>query len=95
MSRVKVRRDDQITLSAEVRQKLDVAEGDYIDVEVVEAGVLLKPVLKERDPRVDAAIAEGRADVHAGRVTPSFESVEEFEAYRQVDAYKALIRDDA
>lgn len=95
MPRVKVRRDDQINLPPEARQKLNIAEGDYLDVEVVEAGVLLKPVLKEFDPRVDAAIAEGLADIRAGRATPSFGSVEEFEAYRQTDAYKALIRDDA
>jgi AbrB family looped-hinge helix DNA binding protein len=43
MSLVKVRRAAQITLPAEARQKLGVAEGDYLEAEVVDDGVLLRP----------------------------------------------------
>ena len=34
----------QITLPPEVRQALNVGIGDYLEAEVVEGGVLLKPV---------------------------------------------------
>jgi AbrB family looped-hinge helix DNA binding protein len=44
MALVKVRRAAQITLPAEVRQKLKVKEGDYLDAEVVGNSVVLKPV---------------------------------------------------
>ncbi len=44
MSLVKVRRASQITLPAEVRDALRVSEGDYLEAELVEGGVLLRPV---------------------------------------------------
>ena len=94
MHRVKVRRAAQITLPEEARRKLGVTEGDYLEAEVVENGVLLKPAPQEREPGIEAAIAEGLADVRAGRVTPAFESMEEFEAYQRTNRYKKLIRDD-
>ena len=78
----------------EARQKLGVAEGDYLEAEVVEDGVLLRPASRGRDPRVEAAIAEGLGDVRARRVTPPFQSIEEFEAYRTTEGYKKLVRDE-
>jgi AbrB family looped-hinge helix DNA binding protein len=44
MGLVKLLRGGQVTLPAEVRQKLKLAQGDYLEAEVVENGVLLKPV---------------------------------------------------
>ena len=44
MALVSVLRGGQVTLPAEVRQKLKLARGDYLEVEVVEHGLLLKPV---------------------------------------------------
>jgi AbrB family looped-hinge helix DNA binding protein len=44
MALVKIRRAAQITLPAEVRQKLRVKEGDYLEAEVVGSSVVLKPV---------------------------------------------------
>lgn len=44
MSLVKVRRAAQITLPAEVREKLNVKEGDYLEAEVREGVLMLKPV---------------------------------------------------
>ncbi|QQS49626.1 MAG: AbrB/MazE/SpoVT family DNA-binding domain-containing protein [Acidobacteriota bacterium] len=45
MPLVKVSRSAQITLPAEVRKPLDIEEGDYLSVESVEGGILLKPVV--------------------------------------------------
>ena len=45
MPLVKVSRSAQITLPAEVRKPLDIEEGDYLSVETVEGGILLKPVV--------------------------------------------------
>jgi AbrB family looped-hinge helix DNA binding protein len=44
MALVKVRRAAQITLPAEVRDALRVSEGDYLEAELVEGGVLFRPV---------------------------------------------------
>lgn len=44
MSLVKVRHAAEITLPGEVRDALRVSEGDYLEVELVEGGVLLRPV---------------------------------------------------
>ena len=44
MTRVRLLRDGKVTLPAEVRQKLKLGQGDWLEAEVVERGVLLKPV---------------------------------------------------
>jgi AbrB family looped-hinge helix DNA binding protein len=44
MTLVRLLRGGQVTLPAEVRQKLKLVQGDYLEAEVVERGVLLKPV---------------------------------------------------
>ena len=44
MSLMRVRAASQLTLPADVRKALNVKEGDYLEAEIVEAGVLLKPV---------------------------------------------------
>lgn len=44
MTLMRVRRAAQLTLPAEVRQALNVQEGDYLEAQIVEGGVLLKPV---------------------------------------------------
>jgi AbrB family looped-hinge helix DNA binding protein len=50
MTRVRLLRGGQVTLPADVRQKLKLSQGDYLEAELVESGVLLKPVSDvERD----------------------------------------------
>ena len=44
MALVKIKDRAQITLPPDVRQALNVGVGDYLEAEVVEGGVLLKPV---------------------------------------------------
>jgi AbrB family looped-hinge helix DNA binding protein len=44
MTLVRLLRGGQVTLPAKVRQKLKLAHGDSLEAEVVENGVLLKPV---------------------------------------------------
>ena len=41
---VRVRRNAQITLPVEARKALQVNDGDYLQAEVVEGGILLRPV---------------------------------------------------
>jgi AbrB family looped-hinge helix DNA binding protein len=44
MALLKLRRFFQLTLPAELRKQLHLAEGDYLEAEAVEEGILLKPV---------------------------------------------------
>src|SRR5436190_1101839 len=44
MALVRMLRGGQVTLPAEARKALKLKEGDYLDLEVTERGVLLKPV---------------------------------------------------
>lgn len=44
MSLVKVKRFAQVTLPPELRKRFHLAEGDYLEAEGVEQGILLKPV---------------------------------------------------
>jgi len=44
MTLMRVRRAAQLTLPADVRQALNVKEGDYLDAQIVKDGVLLRPV---------------------------------------------------
>lgn len=44
MSLVKIKRFAQVTLPPEVRKKFHLSEGDYLEAEAVEQGILLKPV---------------------------------------------------
>lgn len=44
MARVRLRRGGQVTLPAALRHKLKLTAGDYLEAELVDNGVLLKPV---------------------------------------------------
>lgn len=44
MALVKVRRSAQITLPREIRDAIPLEEGDLLEAEVTEAGILLRPV---------------------------------------------------
>ncbi len=51
MALVKVRRAAQITLPREIRQAAHLEEGDYLEAEVTESGILLRPVsIGSREP---------------------------------------------
>ena len=61
MALVKVRRAAQITLPREIRQAIKLEEGDYLEAEVTEAGILLRPVRigrREPTPEQEAEIQD-------------------------------------
>ena len=56
---VKVRRAAQITLPREIRQAAHLEEGDYLEAEVTDSGILLRPVSigsREPTPKQEAEI---------------------------------------
>jgi AbrB family looped-hinge helix DNA binding protein len=44
MPLVRIKRFSQVTLPPDVRKKFNLNEGDYLEAEAVEDGILLKPV---------------------------------------------------
>lgn len=63
MALVRVRRMAQLTLPAEVRRALNVKEGDYLEAEVVNEGVLLRPVAVVGRERAWQGIAHALSQV--------------------------------
>jgi len=67
MTLVRLRRAAQITLPLDVREAARLKEGDYLEAEVTDAGILLRPVSSGREPTPDdeaeilAAVDEARA----------------------------------
>jgi AbrB family looped-hinge helix DNA binding protein len=72
-----------VTIPAEVRGEIPAHDGDEIDVSAEDGRIVLtpKPEMAERHPEIDAALAEALEDVHAGRLSPKFASMEEFKAW--------------
>ena len=48
MALVRLRRAAQITLPTEIRRAARLKEGDYLEAELTEAGILLRPVRVDR-----------------------------------------------
>ena len=93
MPLVKVKDKGQVTLPARTRERYGLDIGDY--VEVVEDGDSIRLVPQEivpRHPAIDAAIAEGLADIQAGRVTPPFNSAKEYKAWRKTPEGKKFAK---
>ena len=73
MSLVKVRPAAQITLPADVHAALQLQEGDYLQAELVEGGVILRLIVavgkEEAWDRLERVLGEGRHAVSGGELT--------------------------
>jgi AbrB family looped-hinge helix DNA binding protein len=80
MALVRLLRGGQVTLPADVRQKLRLAQGDYLEAEIVESGVLLKPVsVVEREKAWQRVLEAPKAVHYVGpEPRPSPEEEEEW-----------------
>jgi AbrB family looped-hinge helix DNA binding protein len=87
MALVRLLRGGQVTLPAELRQKLQVKEGDYLEAEVVENGMLLKPVAFVSRERAWKAIREAQRSVRyigpEPRPSPEDEEEQIYEIVRE------------
>ncbi len=91
MPLARVKRKGQVTIPASIRKALALEEGDYVEVSTDGKTIVLRPQAVVNRNDLEAALAETAEDARHGRVTPPFESVEEFRAYRQRPEYKAFI----
>jgi AbrB family looped-hinge helix DNA binding protein len=88
MALVRLLRGGQVTLPAELRQKLQVKEGDYLEAEVVENGMLLKPVAFVSREQAWKAIREAQQSVRyigpEPRPSPEDEEEQIYEIVREL-----------
>jgi AbrB family looped-hinge helix DNA binding protein len=92
MPLAKVKQKGQVTIPAKLRGELGLAEGDYVDISREGSRIVLTPKQTvDRHPAIDAALGEAFADEQAGRISPSFQSVGEFQAWRKTEDYKKFI----
>jgi len=82
MPLARVKQKGQVTIPAPIRAEIGLTEGDYVEITREQNRIVLTPkAVVDRNPAIDAALAEGLADVEAGRVSPSFKTAAEFEAW--------------
>jgi antitoxin component of MazEF toxin-antitoxin module len=96
MPKMHVRGDKlTVTIPAEVRAQIAAHDGHEIEVSTEGNRIVLtaKEELAERRPEIDAAVAEGLADVRAGRISPPFKNMNEFEAWLRTDEGKNFGRE--
>jgi len=90
---VRLKRAAQITLPAELRKRFHLEEGDYLEVEAVENGILLKPVSFIGREKAWEKVREVLDRVHA-KLPPSDQSPREQEE-EITRIIKELRQDDA
>lgn len=85
MARVRLRRSAQITLPAELRRTFNLVEGDELEAEAVEGGILLRPVAARARRSLDEIL--GSVKYIGPEPRPSPEEEEEWIA-REVMAFR-------
>ena len=93
---VKIHRKGQVTLPSRLRSAIGVAEGDLVEASVRRGKIVLTPKLAfdrskfptadddytaEQRRVIDARLAEGLADIRAGRTFGPFNSADEMIAH--------------
>lgn len=75
---VKLGRSRQVVIPKKIHDRLGLASGDYLEVELKDNQMLLTPkTLVDKHPEIEARLREAEEDVKAGRVYGPFRSVKE------------------
>ena len=91
MRLVKIKQKFQVTIPANIRAQLHLAEGELLEATTRGSTIVLTPKAVVNRADVDAAIAEGLEDVRKGRMTPRFKNAAEWRTYRKSKSYRALL----
>lgn len=89
MALVKVGRAAQITLPAEIRKQLEITEGDYLEAQVVQGSLVLRPVTAAERERAWQQIREAQRSVRyvGPEPRPSPEDEEQM-IFEEVEAHR-------
>jgi AbrB family looped-hinge helix DNA binding protein len=78
MPLVAVKTKYQVTIPQELRERLDIAEGDLLEADVKNGKLVFTPKsVIDRDPRIDAALDIALKEVKQGKTVGPFDSVED------------------
>ena len=84
MALLKLKRHAQITIPAELRKQFNLEEGDYLEAEVTDSGILLKPVsIIEREKAWDRVV-EVMEGVHAKQPPSDISAKEQEEEIAEI-----------
>lgn len=82
MPLVRVKQKFQVTLPVEVREQLDIGEGDLLEATVQDKSVVLTPKAVVDKKSLDLYLDERLAELRAGGNTVGpFKSMEEYDEY--------------
>ncbi len=81
MPLVRVKQKFQVTLPAEVREQLDIEEGDLLEAVVANDSVVLTPKVVVGKKGLDAYLTERLEELRAGETVGPFENMEEYDKY--------------
>ena len=89
MALLKILRSAQITLPVELRRQFNLAEGDYLEAQAVEGGILLKPVSVVEREKAWTEVFQVMKQVHAKHPPTKLSPREEEEwIAKQVKAFR-------
>jgi AbrB family looped-hinge helix DNA binding protein len=89
MALLKILRSSQITLPAELRRQFGLAEGDYLEAQAVQEGILLKPVNVVDRQKAGQALLKLLDRVHATQPASTLSAREQEELIaREVKAFR-------
>lgn len=95
MTLMRVRRASQLTLPADIRQALNVKEGDYLEASITPEGVLLKPMSVVQRERAWQRIKEFTAQVVDTEPNPNEDAtIEEERIAEEVKAFRRSQKHD-
>jgi AbrB family looped-hinge helix DNA binding protein len=95
MTLMRVRRAAQLTLPSDIRQALNVKEGDYLEASVTPEGVLLKPVSVVQRERAWQRIKEITSQVVDTQSDPKKDiTAEEERIAEEVKAFRRTHKHD-
>ncbi|MBF0343566.1 MAG: AbrB/MazE/SpoVT family DNA-binding domain-containing protein [Nitrospirae bacterium] len=81
MPLIRVMEHFQITIPSEIREKMQIKRGDFLEVYINGQEIVLRPktiIDREEEERIEEEIAEGIQDYQEGRIIGPFKSVTEF-----------------
>lgn len=91
MPLVRIKQKFQVTIPANIRERLHLEEGGLLEATMKGSTIVLTPKAVVNRADVEDAIAEGLEDKRKSRVTASFRNSGEFRRVRAGKAYKALV----
>ena len=89
MALLKVKRFAQVTLPPHLRKRFNLTEGDYLEAELVEEGILLKPVSVVERQKAGRALVRLLRRVHGKQPRSKLGLKEQEEAIaREIKAFR-------